>query len=63
MATVKVFGRQTENFKPGWQPEAYEHLVATFIAFVHNFSIFNQIRTLWSFGLNLDRSKFFPLEM
>jgi len=46
MTAVKVFGRQAENFKPGRQPEAHQHLVAAVIATVYNFSAFNQIKIL-----------------
>ncbi len=46
MTAVKVFGRQAENFKPGRQPEAHQHLVAAVIALMHNFNMFNQINIL-----------------
>jgi hypothetical protein len=52
MTAVKVFGRQAENFKPGRQPEAHQHLVAAVIAPVYNFSIFNQVKILLSSSAN-----------
>jgi hypothetical protein len=53
MTAVSVFGRQSENFKPGRQPEAHQHLVAAVIAPAHNFSIFNQVKILPYSNINI----------